>query len=371
MNTSDLFDVSTKYLKWYFELLEKHGKGRKLKGDYLERHHRYPRFAFGDNDDVVTLTFRCHFLAHLLIYKHAKSIGHPMVNKAFFPLHRMSSSSKNQHGSVAMRSRLFELVKREAANAMSGENNPFFGKTHTLATRELLSAKALGREMTDEVRSAISDGMTRWWKDAGESARLEVSRRMTGRIVTDATRAKISVAHAGKSLSEETKAKISAGNTGKLLGVEKSEEHCNAISAGLTGLKKTDEHVDKINRNPEKIAKTAEKHRGMKRSAETKAKISESKIGKPAANSGSITFYDPSTFERFKFPKDTDTALIPSHLIRGMGPGTEPKEPKVKKSVYYHPLTLETLRVPVGEIPPAEFIKGNPALSVPKKRKST
>lgn len=366
---SNFFDTQTKYLKWYLELLEKHAHPKKVKGDFLEGHHKYPRFAFGDNADIVYLDLRCHFLAHLLLYKHAVAIKHPLQHKAFFPLQRMSGSKKNQYSPSHVNSKHVAALRRLVTEALQGENNPFYGKKHTAITRSRISKAMLGRVLTAFEREKISFGLKKTWAEDDGTKRREVSERMTGRHVSEETRRKISLAHTGKILSQATKDKISAGNLGKLLGIPKTAEHAANISKGLAGLKKSDEHVDKINRNPEKIRKTAEKHRGMKRSDETKAAISASKIGKPAPNSGSITFYDSTTFERFKFPKDASD--IPEHLVRGMGPGMTPKEPKVKRQVFYNPETMEVLRIPSGDEVPPGFVRGNPVLMGERGPRST
>ena len=79
---------------------------------------------------------------------------------------------------------------------------------------------------------------------------------------------------------------------------------------------KHQERMIKINKNSEKIKKTAEKHRGMKRSNETRKNISESLKGKPANNKGMIFIHNPETSER-KYIKAGD--VIPTGWVKGMG----------------------------------------------------
>jgi hypothetical protein len=79
---------------------------------------------------------------------------------------------------------------------------------------------------------------------------------------------------------------------------------------------KHQERMLKINKNPEKIQKTAEKHRGMKRSDESKRKMSEAKKGKLANNKGKIFIHNTKTRERTYIDKDMQ---IPEGWVRGMG----------------------------------------------------
>ena len=58
------------YKKHYTLLIEKHGTKDKPEG-YSERHHIVPKCIGGsdDEDNLVYLSARCHFLAHALLSK--------------------------------------------------------------------------------------------------------------------------------------------------------------------------------------------------------------------------------------------------------------------------------------------------------------
>lgn len=112
---------------------------------------------------------------------------------------------------------LSERQKTERSKKTTGENNPFYGKTHS-----------------DDVKLLIAEN----------SKKIH-----TGRKRNKETRCKISESQKGKKHSAETKQKISKINTGKKLnketkikmsmirkGVEKSEEHRNKIKESNTGL---------------------------------------------------------------------------------------------------------------------------------------
>jgi hypothetical protein len=57
-----------KYSKWYINLMTLSKSSKKQKG-LTEAHHVFPKCLFGDNQTLVNLTPREHYLAHLLLYK--------------------------------------------------------------------------------------------------------------------------------------------------------------------------------------------------------------------------------------------------------------------------------------------------------------
>lgn len=348
-----IFGKETKYLKYYFLIIKTHGRSKRDES-YLEGHHIYPKFLVGENDNITYVNFRVHYLLHLLLLKHFKTIKHPLTSKAAFPINRMAGVIKNQYGGFC-NSKMFEIAKRIAADATTGENNPFYGRVHTEETRARISEAHKGQKLSDKHRAAIGRGSKESWDNSTPERKLNHVMRMTNRVVSDETRRKLSKAREGYVHSEETRKKISIANTGKLKGLKRPAEFGAKISKTLKGRKFSEEHRNKINKNPEKIAKTAAKHRGMKRSAETRANISKSKLGKPSFNKGMVTYYNPTTLEVFYFKKeDTD---IPPHLKRGNPALVGKKKPR---KTYYHPVTMDVQRIVVGDEIPEGYILGDP-----------
>ncbi len=115
-------------------------------------------------------------------------------------------------------------------------------------------------------------------------------KRMTGRIVSDATREKMRAASTGRRHGEETKAKIRAANIGKKRsplsdaakkalsdsrkGKVRSPEHCRAISEAKKGVK-TGRKMDETTR-----AALLAANLGRKVTNESRRKMSESSKGK-------------------------------------------------------------------------------------------
>lgn len=120
-----------------------------------------------------------------------RSMGNPLVNV-----------SKGGYGASGYR-HTAEYVEH-MKSIMSGTGNAFFGKTHSVATKEKIS-------------QAKKKNPTKAWlgKPRDEATRNKISASLMGRIGhkhTDESRAKLSLAHTGKkqaSPSEETRKKLS------------------------------------------------------------------------------------------------------------------------------------------------------------------
>lgn len=345
MLTYEDFGKPTRHLKRYLKLIETQALPKKVKGDYLEEHHIYPRCIFGDTKQLAVLTARAHFIAHELIWRHYKEIKHPKANKLAYPLNRMKSAIKNQHSTtekLRVTSRMAEIVRRSMHEALIGKNNPFYGKKHSPEALAKMSAKHTGVVVSPETLKKMSEASKQMWANDDGRLRKALSERMTGREVSEETRKKISIGHIGKEVSKEAKEKISKANKGKLLGVEKTEAHRQNISKGLTGLKKTEEHINKINKNPEKIRKMAEKHRGMKRSEETRRKLSEKAKQRTVTTKGRVFYYDPKTMNVICIHKDD---VPPEDYIRG-NPNIRGANRGIEKEWWHDPITRVSKKLP-------------------------
>lgn len=170
------------------------------------------------------------------------------------------------------------------------------------------------------------------------------------------TRLKMSEANKGKVLSEETKQRIGNANRGKLVGLKRSDDICEKISMSQKGKKKSEDHVNKINRNPEKIRKTAEKHRGMKRSEETCRKISEKAKGRISKIKGLRTFYHPITLEVVKIIGEQE---IPTGFVKG-DPLFKNSNGVKGKECWFNPSTRELKLFFKDEVKPDGWERGRP-----------
>ena len=96
--------------------------GRNKKDDvYYEEHHIIPKSLGGSNsiDNLVLLTAREHYIAHLLLYNYYKTIGGSSFRKMSFALVSMASTNKNLKR-IILNSRQYALIKEAARNSRLG-----------------------------------------------------------------------------------------------------------------------------------------------------------------------------------------------------------------------------------------------------------
>lgn len=176
-----------------------HAKQRVCVNGYVERHHILPKALGGTNDssNLVALTAREHFIAHLLL---ARIYGGSMW-------HAVTIMKKDGRGS----SRSFEIARKQLSLLMIGNKN------------------TLGRKASDE-----------------EKARLSISRKgKKGRVQSEETKARLSVVNSGKIIPQVTRNKISEAQKGKA----KPEGFGAKVSASLKGKPRSQETKDKISRH--------------------------------------------------------------------------------------------------------------------------
>ena len=139
---------TNKYSKWYFDIIQNATSSNRSKSDrYFEAHHIVPKSFGGSNkkSNLVLLTPREHFLCHLLLPK--MMIDTVKAGKMVYAFFRMKHKHKN--------SRLFDRFRTSYGSLTTGENNPFYGRTHTAETKQKISR--LGKYHTAESRKQMSE----------------------------------------------------------------------------------------------------------------------------------------------------------------------------------------------------------------------
>ncbi len=131
--------LNNKYTRIYMLLIDCRKKLNRNKkdGGIYESHHIIPKCMGGSNcnSNVVLLTPREHFICHLLLTKMVES---PTKGKMYCALVRFLGKNKKEKN-IKINSRIYEHIITENRKNMSGENNPFYGKTHTPEIRKLIS----------------------------------------------------------------------------------------------------------------------------------------------------------------------------------------------------------------------------------------
>lgn len=114
-----------------------------------------------------------------------------------------------------------------ASIRMSGENNPFYGQTHSEESLEKMSKSHKGWKPSPEIiaKTTAARMSSPIWE---ESVRKSALSRV-GHIVSEETRRKISESQKGKVISEEAKEKMRAAK----LGRTQSKEHRASVSKAV------------------------------------------------------------------------------------------------------------------------------------------
>jgi hypothetical protein len=288
---------------------------------YTEQHHIVPR-SFGGSDDIsnlVKLTAREHYVAHLLLWK----IRFPSVygSKMSFAFGTFVNRFKQEyHSSYKITSRIYAQFKKEysllMSERMSGEGNHFFGKTHSEETRRIIGEKSKQKifkkgpenpnwgkkqNLSDEQRKKRSEGSkTRWGNDEFRK-KILTSRKLYWESEEGRVRANIwAEGLRGVKLDPERVEKSASKKRGKkgteifseqaLANIREANKHRIYSEEGLAKIRessrkvgqrlKSEEHKKRISEsNKGKHNNKGEKNPmfGKKHSPETIAKIKETK----------------------------------------------------------------------------------------------
>lgn len=135
------------YQRIYNQLIAGKESRVKTKENYFEKHHIVPRCLGGSNDkeNLVLLTGREHFVAHLLLIK-----IHPKNHKLRYALNAMLRSRDYQSRDlksweVGAAKKLYAEARSEKGKLLLGEKNPNFGNHWTDEQKKALSAKKKGQ----------------------------------------------------------------------------------------------------------------------------------------------------------------------------------------------------------------------------------
>lgn len=159
-----------------------------------------------------------------------------------------------------------------------GQENGFYGRTHSEEARKSMSEKRKLRKNTQYQKDTASKLFKDRWQCPEYREIMKESKK--NYLYTEKHKQRISESNIGKKMSDESKQKIRESKTGshpnlsddqsKAIG-ERLKQSINALLINGKGLP----WQDKINKNPEKIEKTAITHTGMKRSICAKNNMSK------------------------------------------------------------------------------------------------
>ena len=157
--------IDNKYTKWYYSIIH-HARSR-TKHENLVIHHIIPECFFvkrkrkgpagwleGNPDsleNLVALTEKEHFIAHLLL---TKMVNGPGKYKVLAALNFLSDNFK------VKTSKLFQKLRLQRRKSLKGAGNPMWNRKQTEETKIKIGQKSLGRKFSEESRNRRSDRMT-------------------------------------------------------------------------------------------------------------------------------------------------------------------------------------------------------------------
>ena len=155
------------YYKIYNDLCltRKNENRTKLDNIYYEEHHIIPKCLGGNNsiDNLVLLTPREHFVAHLLLYKHYKKIGGEPLRKLAFALVSMTGNPTTKR-IIRFSSKDYGVLREAAINATLGrkiEDTRNYRKPKSKSHKESIRNARLGMRWSKETRKKMKDSALR------------------------------------------------------------------------------------------------------------------------------------------------------------------------------------------------------------------
>lgn len=164
-----------KYSKWYFELVISRQNRLPLETEYYEKHHIHPRSLGGNNnkENLVFLTAREHYIAHLLLVK--MTTGKSKAKMAF-ALRCMTNFKNQYHNRYAPPSKIYEIAKKHAIEATTVINtgHPNYLLSHKEESKLKISktmsdnlSKLTKEELSDRIKNSCSSPTS--WTDKRRS----------------------------------------------------------------------------------------------------------------------------------------------------------------------------------------------------------
>jgi len=206
----------------YKKCYEKLCSSRKLlsrtknEGIYYELHHILPKCLGGTNEkeNLILLTFREHFIAHLLLTKMYEGETKRKMCFAFWRICHKNKSSE----------RILSSTQYEYAKKLSTEAK--IGQKRSEETKRKISIGHKGKIITEETRKKLS----------------EINKGKKKNKHTKETKIKISIANKGKKRTIEQTKKMSE----RLLGIKQSEITKQKRKEKLINIPRSEEVKKKI-----------------------------------------------------------------------------------------------------------------------------
>jgi len=241
---------------------------------YMECHHIIPKCHGGENtqDNLIFLYAEEHFYAHkLLALENANDLK---LTAAWWLMCNGANSSGQERPlyDAEEYAKAKENYARILSESLCGENNPFFGHTHSVEVKNILSQQRIGQNTGEDNPF--------YGHHHSEESRIKMSKAKKGKYIgedsprygchlSEETKQKLSNAHTGKKHTQESKEKMSHSRKGRKF----SQEHRENLSKSLKGRTFSEETKEKLSATAKK--RLSNPMLGKKHSKDTKDKIAE------------------------------------------------------------------------------------------------
>lgn len=217
-----MFSIS-KYTNWYYSIINQAKSQERIKSsdNYYESHHIIPKALGGRNlkNNIVLLTAREHFICHVLLVKMTTGKDKMRMSYAFY---RFTSPKSRSHREKYT-SAIYERHRRNFAQYVSGqnsymygvpktieqkrkiaktreinglnlsENNPMFGKHHTIeAIQKMSMVKKLNNSgqtskfiAANPFKKPVTDGIEVFPSVRDCARKLQLHRRVIHRYISE------------------------------------------------------------------------------------------------------------------------------------------------------------------------------------------
>ena len=183
---------ANRYILFIKSIMEKN-KTRDFTNIKFELHHILPKSMGGSNgkENIIKLTYREHYIAHLILAQTYKN------RKMYCAVGLFGGKNKS------FNSRMYDILKRNSIDALSGENHPLFGKPRSTNTKEKIRNKKIGKKHTQETKEKIAESLRgennpSFGKPCSTNTKEKIRNSLRGHIVTIDTKNKISATLKGR-----------------------------------------------------------------------------------------------------------------------------------------------------------------------------
>lgn len=171
-------------------------RGRFACGDeYHERHHIVPKCMGGtnDKDNLIDLFAKEHFEAHKLL-----ALENPENSKLTYAW-AMMSWTKRDGRNYELTPEEYEEARKALSRAMSGENNPWYGK----------SSPRKGTHLSEEEKQHLreinlGERSPKYGVPTSEETKAKMRAARLGRVATEEERLNMRNAHLGKNMGADS-----------------------------------------------------------------------------------------------------------------------------------------------------------------------